>query len=97
MPDYLVAYDMSTITSDGVNRLRRVAKICEGYGVRVQWSVFECVISRADMVKMTAELAGVIDAVADSVRIYPLANDMRETVLKLGRNGPPDIRDPLVL
>ena len=40
----LVTYDVSTIEPEGVRRLRRVAKICENYGQRVQKSVFECVV-----------------------------------------------------
>lgn len=35
----LVAYDVSTETREGRRRLRRVAKICQDYGQRVQKSV----------------------------------------------------------
>ena len=38
----IVAYDVSTLTKAGVRRLRRVAKVCESTGQRVQNSVFEC-------------------------------------------------------
>jgi len=47
--EVLVAYDVSTDTSDGRTRLRRVAKICEGYGQRVQKSVFECLVTGESM------------------------------------------------
>ena len=40
----LVTYDVSTETKEGRRRLRRVAKLCENYGQRVQFSVFECVV-----------------------------------------------------
>ena len=44
----IVAYDVSTETKEGRRRLRRVAKVCEGIGQRVQKSVFEC---RVDLLK----------------------------------------------
>ena len=37
----LVTYDVSTKTSTGQKRLRKVAAMCEDYGQRVQNSVFE--------------------------------------------------------
>lgn len=41
----LVTYDVSTETRAGRRRLRRVAKVCEGTGQRVQKSVFECQVN----------------------------------------------------
>ena len=40
----LIIYDVNTQNKDGKKRLRRVAKQCLNYGVRVQHSVFECVV-----------------------------------------------------
>lgn len=37
----LVTYDVNTIEDGGRKRLRRVARTCEDYGQRVQFSVFE--------------------------------------------------------
>lgn len=37
----VITYDVNTMTVAGEKRLRRVAKLCERYGVRVQNSVFE--------------------------------------------------------
>ena len=42
----IVTYDVSTETREGRRRLRRVAKICEGIGQRVQKSVFECSVNQ---------------------------------------------------
>lgn len=41
----LVSYDVSTIDARGRARLRKVAKACLDYGIRVQYSVFECVVN----------------------------------------------------
>ena len=46
----LVSYDVSTVDKRGQARLRKVAKACEDYGVRVQNSVFECVVEPATWV-----------------------------------------------
>ena len=46
----LITYDVSTVTDSGKSRLRKVAKECVNYGVRVQNSVFELVIE-ADLMK----------------------------------------------
>ncbi len=97
MADYLVTYDVSTSSEGGATRLRRVAKVCEGHGLRVQWSVFECVLRRSELVEMVAALERIIDPDFDSIRIYPLAHDARSEVLRLGLQGPPDIRDPLII
>ena len=43
----LVCYDVNTETTAGRRRLRRVAKVCESTGQRVQKSVFECQIDLA--------------------------------------------------
>lgn len=40
----LITYDVNTETSAGKSRLRKVAKQCVNYGIRVQNSVFECVV-----------------------------------------------------
>ena len=43
----LITYDVNTSDSAGKKRLRRVAKQCVNYGVRVQNSVFECELDPA--------------------------------------------------
>ncbi len=43
----LITYDVSTETSEGRRRLRRVSGVCKDYGQRVQKSVFECLVDSA--------------------------------------------------
>ena len=59
--DVLVTYDINTTTREGEVRLARVAQVCERYGVRVQYSVFECRLSEASLLKLHIELEGVIE------------------------------------
>ena len=68
--ELLVVYDVSTDTREGRSRLRRVAKICEGYGQRVQKSVFECIIPPEQEVLLRHDLEDTIDPEEDSIRIY---------------------------
>ena len=51
--ELLVTYDVNTTTPEGRRRLRKVAKLCEGYGLRVQKSVFEVVCNDTDLLQLT--------------------------------------------
>lgn len=82
--NYLVVYDVETLDRDGQRRLRKVAKLCEGYGQRVQYSVFEVVCSRTKMALLVVELEAAMDPRRDSIRIYPLDRDGLSRVLLLG-------------
>jgi len=80
--DILLAYDVATATVEGQRRLRRVAKVCEGFGVRVQKSVFELVLDPHELPLLLDRLQREIDAEEDNIRIYRL--DGKAPVAKLG-------------
>jgi CRISPR-associated protein Cas2 len=82
----LVTYDVNTESESGRRRLRRVAKICERYGQRVQNSVFECLLDAAQYVVVKSELKEVIDLEADSLRFYSLGNHYKSHVESLGKS-----------
>ena len=92
-----MVYDVSTVTQAGKARLRRVAKICEAYGQRVQKSVFECILMPEQVVLLQRDLNEAIDKRADSIRIYRLRQPHTKYTVKIGRQPRYDIRDPLVL
>lgn len=81
----VLSYDVDTSDSAGEKRLRKVAKVCEAYGCRVQNSVFELLIEPAQLVALKARLTAVIDADKDSVRFYRLGSNWRPRVESLGR------------
>lgn len=93
----IVAYDVNTQTRDGQRRLRKVAKACEGFGQRVQYSVFECSISQADRERFRARLLKIINTQEDSLRLYHLAGKREEVVEVHGRDLYRDFRDPLII
>ena len=51
----LVSYDVAK-DEKGEKRLRRVAKILENYGQRVQYSVFECLVDPGQWVELKKKL-----------------------------------------
>jgi CRISPR-associated protein Cas2 len=95
--DTLVTYDISTADLGGEKRLAKVAAVCERYGSRVQYSVFECRLSPVAMQRLITELEEVIDRRADSVRIYRFAGDVQHSLTTLGRGAPRDLGDPWIL
>jgi len=70
----IVCYDVNTETREGRRRLRRVARVCEGTGQRVQKSVFECQIDLAKMEQLERQLLAEIDPEQDNLRLYRLAD-----------------------
>ena len=94
--EVLVVYDVATEDTAGRRRLRRVAHACEGYGQRVQKSVFECVLNEADLEVLTARLRAEIDETVDSIRIYRLREPLGQHLQTLGVQQSFDQRDPLV-
>jgi CRISPR-associated protein Cas2 len=95
--EVLVAYDVSTDSAAGRRRLRRVAKVCEGHGQRVQKSVFECVLNAAEMEQLRHRLHREINVDEDSLRIYRLREPRDRYLQVVGRQPQFDIREPLVL
>ena len=52
----VIAYDVDTTSSAGSQRLRKVARLCEHHGIRVQNSVFEVLLDPAQLVALKAGL-----------------------------------------
>lgn len=59
---FLIAYDIADS-----RRLRKIIKIMEAHGTRLQYSVFLCDLSGAELVGWREEVLGVIDLGEDSV------------------------------
>ncbi len=66
----IVAYDVRTETAAGRKRLRRVAKVCERIGQRVQNSVFECTVNEMQFEQLERDLLAEIDLDEDNLRFY---------------------------
>lgn len=93
----IVCYDVNTEDRAGRRRLRRVAKVCESTGQRVQKSVFECQVNLAQMEDLERRLLAEIDLNTDCLRLYRLADSKGCEVREHGRFRATDFEDPLVL
>jgi CRISPR-associated protein Cas2 len=95
----VVTYDVSTVDAKpGARRLRRVAKVCESYGVRVQKSVFECQVGATEWVQLRAKLLREIKLDEDSLRFYFIDQADRVRIEHHGVDKPPDLEaDPLIV
>lgn len=65
---YVIVYD---IPCD--KRRKNISDILEGYGQRVQYSVFECLLNQSKYTELKKRLRKQIDSAEDSIRFYPLS------------------------
>lgn len=93
----LITYDVRTTSSKGQSRLRKVSKVCQNYGQRVQNSVFECVVDATQLVKLKIELGDIINPNEDSLRFYRLGNNYKSKVEHIGVKPSLDLEGPLIL
>ncbi len=93
----LVSYDVSTRTEAGKRRLRRVARLCQDRGQRVQHAVFEGPVDAAQWVAFRAALVPAADAEEDSLRFYFLGNNWKGRVEHQGAKPAYDPEGPLIL
>lgn len=93
----LITYDVNTETAPGKRRLRRVAKVCEDFGQRVQNSVFECLIDPAQLAEVRGKLEAIIDPDIDSLRYYYLGSSWKSRVEHVGAKPTYDPEGPLII
>lgn len=93
----IVTYDVSTETREGRRRLRRVAKICESIGQRVQKSVFECRVNQMQYEELERNLLAEIDEKKDCLRLYRLTEPVELHIKEHGHFRAVDFEGPLVI
>lgn len=93
----IVCYDVNTETRAGRRRLRRVAKVCESVGQRVQKSVFECQLDLAGLEQLERRLLREVELEQDCLRLYRMADTKGCEVREHGRFKATDFDEPLVL
>lgn len=95
----VITYDVSTREEKvGARRLRRVAKACTSYGVRVQKSVFEMQLGQKEWVELKARLLSEIDPAQDSLRVYFIDQSEKNKIEHYGTKTPVNVvEDTLAL
>lgn len=93
METWIVAYDIAD-----PKRLRKVARACEDFGLRKQFSVFFCRLSAVDLVRLRGRLYEIIDLDRDQVLFIPICRRCAGLVESLGRPVEPhDARDVVIV
>ena len=82
---YVIAYD---IPDD--KRRTKIHKVLLGFGKWTQYSLFECFLSRKDLILLRSKLAEHLVAKEDSVRFYPLCANCVSKVETVGGPLPAD-------
>ena len=95
--DVLVTYDVNTSTKAGKRRLRHIAQICEGFGQRVQYSVFECRVNQAQLEEMESRFIKTINKEQDSIRVYVLPGGRDGLLHVFGQDQYRDFDDTLII
>ncbi len=76
----IIAYD---IPSD--RRRRRIARIADDFGCRIQYSVFYAWLTRSQRDMLIACLESAIDPDEDAILIVPVCERCRHQVVELGQ------------
>lgn len=92
----LVSYDVEATSPGGARRLRRIARACQDYGQRVQFSVFEIEVASDQWVLLRARLLAEMDAARDSLRFYFLGHGRRR-IEHVGTKPALDFDAPLIV
>ncbi len=77
---YFISYDISN-----QKRLHKVAKTLENFGIRIQFSFFECEMESSQLAILKSDLLEIIDRKNDSLRIYPLCRDCAQKTFSIGK------------
>jgi len=93
MLSYLVCYDIAD-----PKRLRKVARLCEDFGYRKQYSVFLVRVSATDYVRLRTRLYEAINLTLDQVLFIPLCGKCSGGFESLGKpTDPPESKDVVVV
>ena len=84
----VISYDVNTQDAEGRKRLRRIARHCQDFGQRVQFSVFECLVDPAQWTALRSKLEKEMEKSKDSLRFYFLGANWQRRVEHLGSKPP---------
>lgn len=79
---YVIAYDVADN-----KRRNRISRLLGRHGVRINFSIFECMLTPVELEKLMEAMIGKIDRKTDSVIYYPLCLDCYAKIIYQGK-GP---------
>ncbi len=80
----VVSYDISTKKPEDQRRLKKVADLCLNYGVRVQYSVFECILEPWQWEILRNKLLSIYNPKQDNLRFYHLGSNWQKRLESYG-------------
>ncbi|HPO91298.1 MAG TPA: CRISPR-associated endonuclease Cas2 [Victivallales bacterium] len=82
---YIVSYDIAE-----PKRLRKIASIMEGYGYRIQYSVFLCYLTPVKLEHLKTDILSIINHNEDQCLIIDIGpgNEMPASITSLGKPIP---------
>ena len=92
----LICYDVNTQDVSGKRRLRHIARHCENWGQRVQFSVFECLVDPSQWAILRANLLECMDKKEDSLRFYFLGANWKNRIEHVGTKQTYDPQGTLI-
>ncbi|MCI9005629.1 MAG: CRISPR-associated endonuclease Cas2 [Lachnospiraceae bacterium] len=95
MAFYVISYDISKTKTRN-----KVAKLLEGYGRRIQYSVFECEIEEASYARLYEKLLKqTLESGTDSICIYRLCKKCAGDVVTIGtaRQGAASLKESAII
>ena len=75
----LIVYDIAN-----PRRLAKVARICEDYGLRVEYSVFECNLNEELFARFWKKLEAVVQPTEDRLIAYRICMSCAERIQSIG-------------
>jgi CRISPR-associated protein Cas2 len=93
----LVSYDINGDGLGGQRRLRNIAKLCQDYGQRVQYSVFECEVDPVQWIGLKNGLLKIIDLERDSLMFYMLGANWKRRIEHFGAKPSVDFDSTLII
>lgn len=84
---YVIAYD---IPDD--RRRTKIHKTLQGFGTWTQYSLFECFLSKKELIQLRTKLSEHLKEAQDSVRFYPLCATCVQGVETVGGEPPSEAR-----
>ena len=93
----LITFNVNVTSSEDIERLERITKICNGIGQMVQPSVFECLLEPTMLENIKTILEKTINSKTDTVRFYYLGNRWRKRKEHIGKNVMYDPEGPLIV
>lgn len=91
---YLICYD---VVND--RRRDRISRLLEGYGLRIQKSVFECVLTpdQYELLQRRLQSKRYLNPEEDQIRFYPMSPRYRKLVSVLGIQPERQVDDPVFI